>query len=245
MKKNKMTFKTFISKHTANKRYKMIFKIMKYLTPSLNERVSYQHKKITNIPRPTIVMIKERYGNIPLIGVEIGVRRGDNSQSILDELNIEKLYLIDVWDLMPFDKTQGVLSLLHRDHINLTNHYALPFKRGKKDLNMNNYDFVVNRFKDNKKIKLIKDFSNVAVEQFHNNTLDFVYIDADHSYKKALEDISIWTKKVKPNGIISGHDTHIIDVLQAVIDYSIKYGYNVIIEHPDWYFIKYNKENKQ
>jgi len=233
--------KDFISKHTSNKRYKTMFKIMKYLTPQLNERFSNANKKVTNTPRPAITMIKKRYGSVPLTGVEIGVQRGDNAQNILDELNIKKLHLIDVWDLMSFNKTQEGHSLVHRDHINLANHYGHPFKRSKKYLNINNYSYVSNRFKDNKKIKLIKGFSNVVVEQFLDNSLDFVYIDANHSYKTVLEDISIWAKKVKTNGVISGHDTHLIDVLQAVIDYSIKNGKHLIIEHPDWYFIKLQK----
>ena len=234
--------KDFISKHTINTRYKMMFKITKHLTPQLNERFSNASKKVTNTPRPAITMIKKRYGNIPLTGAEIGVQRGDNAQSMLDELNIEKLYLIDVWDLISFNKTQEGHSLVHRDHINLANYYGHPFiNGGKKYLNINNYSYVSNRFKDNKRIELIKNPSNVAVEQFRNNSLDFVYIDANHSYKEVLGDISIWAKKVKTNGIVSGHDTHIIDVLQAVIDYSIKNGQHLIIEHPDWYFIKSNK----
>jgi len=234
--------KDFISKHTMNTRYKMMFKITKHLTPQLNERFSNASKKVTNTPRPAITTIKKRSRNIPLTGAEIGVQRGDNAQSMLDELNIEKLYLIDVWDLISFNKTQEGHSLVHRDHINLANYYGHPFiSGGKKYLNINNYSYVSNRFKDNKKLKLIKDSSNVAVEQFRDDSLDFVYIDANHSYKKVLEDISIWAKKVKTNGIISGHDTHRIDVLQAVIDYSIKHGQHLIIEHPDWYFIKHNK----
>lgn len=238
----KKEIKDFISKHTTNKRYKTMFKIMKYLTPQLNERFSNANKKVTNTPRPAITTIKKRYGNIPLTGAEIGVQRGDNAQNILEELNIEKLYLIDIWDLIPFNKTQEGHSLVHRDHINLANYYGHPFiNGGKKYLNINNYSYVSNRFKDNKKIKLIKDFSNVAVEQFRDNSLDFVYIDANHSYKKVLEDISIWIEKVKTNGIMGGHDTHVIDVLQAIIDYSIKHGQHLIIEHPDWYFIKHNK----
>ena len=234
--------KDFISKHTHNKRYKTIFKIMKYLTPQLNERFSNASKKVTNTPRPAILFMKEYFNQNFIKGAEIGVQRGDNAQSILDELNIKKLHLIDVWDLISFNKTQEGHSLVHRDHINLANYYGHPFiNGGKKYLNINNYSYVSNRFKDNKKIKLIKDSSNVAVEQFRNNSLDFVYIDANHNYKKVLEDISIWAKKVKTNGIISGHDTHLIDVLQAVIDYSIKHGQHLIIEHPDWYFIKHNK----
>ena len=232
--------KDFISKHTINKRYNMMLKIMKHLTPDLSKRYINIHKIIPKTPRPTITALREKYGNTALVGAEIGVRRGDNAQNILEELNIKKLHLIDIWDLIQTNKTEEGHILRHRDHINLQEYYGFAFKRNNYSAK-DNYNYVLNRFKDNKKIKLIKDSSNVAVEQFRNNSLDFVYIDANHSYKKVLEDISIWAKKVKTNGVIGGHDTHVIDVLQAVIDYSIKHGQHLIIEHPDWYFIKHNK----
>lgn len=45
-----------------------------------------------------------------------------------------------------------------------------------------------------------------AVEDYKDNSLDFVYIDADHSFKQVTDDIHEWLQKVRPGGIISGHD---------------------------------------
>lgn len=45
-----------------------------------------------------------------------------------------------------------------------------------------------------------------AVRWFDDNTLDFVFIDANHDYKHFAEDLREWHKKVKPGGIVSGHD---------------------------------------
>jgi len=39
-----------------------------------------------------------------------------------------------------------------------------------------------------------------------DDTFDIVYIDADHSYYSVLKDLEKSRKKVKPGGIISGHD---------------------------------------
>jgi hypothetical protein len=39
-----------------------------------------------------------------------------------------------------------------------------------------------------------------------SQSLDFVYIDADHSYKAVRSDIEAWFPKVKPNAFIGGHD---------------------------------------
>lgn len=37
-------------------------------------------------------------------------------------------------------------------------------------------------------------------------SLDYVYIDADHHYEPVCRDIDAWLPKVKPGGIIAGHD---------------------------------------
>ena len=39
-----------------------------------------------------------------------------------------------------------------------------------------------------------------------DNSLDFVYIDANHDFLNVTVDIHYWLKKVRPGGIISGHD---------------------------------------
>ena len=38
------------------------------------------------------------------------------------------------------------------------------------------------------------------------DSLDFVFIDADHTAEGVAEDIGAWIGKVKPGGIIAGHD---------------------------------------
>lgn len=39
-----------------------------------------------------------------------------------------------------------------------------------------------------------------------NNSLDLVFIDADHSYESVKKDIECWLPKVKSGGFITGHD---------------------------------------
>lgn len=48
--------------------------------------------------------------------------------------------------------------------------------------------------------------SVVAADFIADESLDMVYIDADHSYEEVRKDILKWTKKVKMGGIVSGHD---------------------------------------
>ena len=48
--------------------------------------------------------------------------------------------------------------------------------------------------------------SHKAAEYVDDGTLDFVFIDADHSYEHCIEDIRDWEPKVKPGGLVCGHD---------------------------------------
>ena len=45
-----------------------------------------------------------------------------------------------------------------------------------------------------------------ASEAFSDGSLDFVFLDADHSYKGVKRDIEAWLPKVKPGGLLCGHD---------------------------------------
>ena len=63
--------------------------------------------------------------------------------------------------------------------------------------------------------------SLIAAEQFEDNSLDFVHIDASHDYENVLADIRAWYPKVKPGGFITGDD-YVINwggVIQAVKEY--------------------------
>jgi hypothetical protein len=57
-----------------------------------------------------------------------------------------------------------------------------------------------------------------AVKDFEDGSLDFVYIDAAHEYEDVKADIIAWLPKLKPTGMIAGHDynTDAPGVKQAV-----------------------------
>lgn len=48
--------------------------------------------------------------------------------------------------------------------------------------------------------------SEEAAIHFADNSLDFVYIDADHSYESVKRDLQAWYPKVRKGGILGGHD---------------------------------------
>jgi predicted O-methyltransferase YrrM len=45
-----------------------------------------------------------------------------------------------------------------------------------------------------------------AAENFDDNSMDFVFLDADHSYESVKADITAWWPKIKPGGWLCGHD---------------------------------------
>jgi hypothetical protein len=63
---------------------------------------------------------------------------------------------------------------------------------------------------------MIRKTSMEAVEDFKDNSLDFVYIDGHHGFKYIAEDLWEWSKKVRKGGIISGHDYG--DYLMSAMD---------------------------
>jgi glycosyltransferase involved in cell wall biosynthesis/Flp pilus assembly protein TadD len=48
--------------------------------------------------------------------------------------------------------------------------------------------------------------SDRAAEQFADGSLDVVFIDASHNYESVKRDIRAWRPKVRPGGILAGHD---------------------------------------
>lgn len=114
------------------------------------------------------------------VGCEVGVREGDFSQMMLDVIPDLKLYGVDAYIDYKSDKKRGA----RHDH---NKRHALKRFEGR--------DFT-----------LINKFSVEAAEDIKDGSLDFVYIDANHAYDFVMEDLTVWTPKVRIGGIISGHD---------------------------------------
>lgn len=124
------------------------------------------------------------------IGAEIGVWRGKFVYQILTQLpGIETYYCIDPWKMD--EEYRKSLNSETFKNANYNEVYEMFKNRNR-------------RFKD--KIKILRMISNKALEQIPDNHLDFVFIDGNHSYKHAKQDIIHWSKKVKERGLISGHD---------------------------------------
>lgn len=56
------------------------------------------------------------------------------------------------------------------------------------------------------RVEMMRTPSALSAKAFSDNSLSFIYIDANHDYKHALEDIIAWLPKLAPGGIIAGDD---------------------------------------
>lgn len=130
--------------------------------------------------------MKKRYGLIELIKnrhykiiVEVGVYTGNFSLILLEPLYdvIDKFHAIDPW----INENGTFNNNIYNKFIGKTAPYA-------------------------GKLNVIKNFSVDASKQFEDNSIDLIFIDADHSYESAKEDIGVWYPKVRSGGILSGHD---------------------------------------
>ncbi len=115
------------------------------------------------------------------VGAEIGVLSGEFSEKLCKPNKELKLYCIDPWEIVgDFDDYDD-------------NKLKESFIEAKEKLAKYN-------------CSIIKKTSQDALIDFEDNSLDFVYIDADHEFSSVVSDISKWIQKVRIGGIISGHD---------------------------------------
>jgi predicted O-methyltransferase YrrM len=135
-------------------------------------------------------------------GVEIGVEIGGFARWLFEHVHDLHLTCIDPW--LSYSGYRTRLSQEQQENL---------FKMAQENLSSFN-------------VTLIRDFSLNVVDSFAKNSLDFVFIDGNHEYKNVYEDITQWEKKVRPGGIIAGHDyvedkrREQCDVIRAVNDYT-------------------------
>ena len=116
------------------------------------------------------------------VGAEIGVDRGYFAADICKANPGVKLYGIDPW-------------LSHSEYLEIGAQEYFDVCRAEAVQRLAPYD-----------VTLIRAKSLDAVAQFADGSLDFVYIDGNHAHKFVLADIEAWSPKVRPGGIVSGHD---------------------------------------
>jgi len=167
-------------------------------------------------PKEAIRFAKKCFQNQKIVAVEIGVLRGQNSEDMLKNLNIKKIYLID-----PYEKYLGYEKDGNYKNVKIAE------KEAKRKLK-----------KYSNKILWIKNYSEKAVKQIPEN-IDFIYVDGNHEYSYVKKDLNLYWKKLKKGGIISGHDVQGLGVSKALLEFSKKNNLEIFFgDRRDWWIIK-------
>lgn len=67
-------------------------------------------------------------------------------------------------------------------------------------------------------LELIESVSELAEEQISNNSIDLLFIDGDHRYKFVEMDINNYWPKLKPGGVLLGHDYKRMDGVREAVN---------------------------
>lgn len=112
-------------------------------------------------------------------GVEIGVLNGETSRALL---NINpQIWLVGIDPLIP-DSMEASLIGNEQQIIENTREFGWRFK-------------------------FLHDYSQNVVHQFEKESLDFLFIDGDHTYDGVKQDFDLYYEKVRPGGYIYFHDS--------------------------------------
>lgn len=67
-------------------------------------------------------------------------------------------------------------------------------------------------------LDVIKGDHDLLVDNYEDESFDFIYIDTDHSYEVTESCIRLWWPKVKKGGILAGHDYNSRNKLYGVVE---------------------------
>ena len=115
--------------------------------------------------------------------LELGAWLGKSSSYLADKAGDRNVIIVDSWKGSPNEL--GTTHILATQ----TDIYEI-FKENMGD----------------RKYQSIRGLSKDVSEQFEDESLDVVFIDATHTYPAVKQDIQLWLPKVKTGGILAGHD---------------------------------------
>lgn len=122
----------------------------------------------------------------PITGAEVGVFDGHTSETLLRELPDLKLWMVDPWT--PYEG-KSILG-----------HMTAEFLEHVREVAMWWTDFAEHRRFE------LREGSPWSASRFADNSLDFAFIDGNHLYESVRDDILAWWPKVRPGGLLTGHD---------------------------------------
>lgn len=142
-------------------------------------------------------------------GAELGVHQGFMSRVLLDRIPRLELHMVDLWGVHPADSEFVKSGDLRSKHDWKTYNDNLLLARRR-----------VRKYTWNAHVHITS--THLAAELFADESLDFVFIDGDHSFFGCHQDMVDWLPKIRKGGLFSGHDYNYhpegmdIQVTQAV-----------------------------
>jgi len=139
-------------------------------------------------------------------GAEIGCAAGATTGRLLRFCPALKLlYAVDKWEHIPEGSEAGEMGAVYG---------TSGCENWDPVRGLNRFHKVTDRYKD--RLVILRGDSAGMASEVPDESLDFVFIDADHRYAAVLRDLVAWIPKVRPGGMITGHDIHLPGVLKAV-----------------------------
>jgi predicted O-methyltransferase YrrM len=152
-------------------------------------------------------------------GAEVGVLYGDTSAYLLKEIPNLTLFSVDPY--LPYDEPGH-----DRTAQTLSSYEQVAREK-------------LRQFGDRSQI--MKLYSVEAAPKIPDGSLDFVFIDALHTYEAVKEDIAAWFSKIRPGGLLTGHDYRWDGVQRAVHEFqqAVKLpGFFTPPSSDVWFFVK-------
>ena len=154
-------------------------------------------------------------------GAEIGVAKGEFSSSLLETLQPSRLHLIDPWT--------------HQDRED----YVHDANNADGEEQERRYRDVCAKFSaeiETGRVVVHRAYAQDVVSRFADGQLDWIYIDGLHSYEGCRSDLQHYKNKVKPDGLIMGHDytNHLaarqmdFGVVEAVNEFVMQEGFTFL-----------------
>jgi hypothetical protein len=143
---------------------------------------------------------------------EVGIGYGTHAKQVLRTCNIDRLYLIDPMVEYPDDAfSSDVMKHIPKIPGNNFNEFADLIKAELEPWQP--------------KYTWFRTLSTaVTQEQIPDESLDCIFVDADHRYIHVMADLKFWWKKLRIGGQLLGDDYFMSDVSRAVGDFASQNG---------------------
>lgn len=158
------------------------------------------------------------------VGLEVGSLSGEFARTIMSRWKGRQLIMLDPWCRQPSD--------VYKEPVNDTDWSSC----------MGSCEQLQREYRE--RIQLLRDYSPQAAAYFESGTLDFVYLDGNHSHEAVSADLRAWWPKVKNGGLFGGHDyrndtvwPQNCEVKRAVSEWCSEMGLQLphITRHPGCY----------